>query len=93
VIRGYSALHRRPSIVAMSACIHSILRADVHERLPQESCEDAERALAEILENHRAAGRAVYEGLHDGRPAWHVITSSGGRYAVFWIVEADDLAW
>jgi hypothetical protein len=78
----------------MAACIHSILRAAVRQAYLQDSPEEAERNLAEILENHRAAGRWVQEGLHDGRPAWHVFTESGGRYAVFWIADAaDDPVW
>lgn len=65
--------------------IHSILHQKLQSSVHEDSKLDAERALAEILENHRAAGRTVREGLHDGRPAWHVVTVSGGPYAVFWI--------
>jgi hypothetical protein len=70
--------------------IHSILRARLQESVHEASTVDAERALDEIIENHRAAGRTVSEGLHDGRPAWHVVTESGAAYAVFWISDADE---
>jgi len=73
--------------------INSILRAELQRSVHEDSAEDAERALSEILENHRAAGRTVREGVHNGRPAWHVVTLSGGAYAVFWISEVDEGAW
>jgi hypothetical protein len=70
--------------------IHSILGARLQQSVREDSADDAERALDEIIENHRAAGRTVREGLHDGRPAWHVVTESGSAYAVFWISDADE---
>ena len=70
--------------------INSILQQRVQSSVHEDSTAEAERALAEILENHRAAGHGVREGLHEGRPAWHVITSSGNSYAVFWISERDE---
>ena len=70
--------------------INSILRAELQRSVCEDSAVDAERALTEILENHRAAGRTVREGLHNGRPAWHVVTLSGGAYAVFWISDLDE---
>lgn len=73
--------------------INSILRRQLQRSVHEDSVQAAEMALAEILENHRAAGRTVSEGLHNGRPAWHVITISGGPYAVFWISDLDEGAW
>ena len=73
--------------------INSILREQLQRSVHEDSAHDAERALAEILDNHCAAGRAVREGLHNGRPAWHVITHSGNAYAVFWISDADEGTW
>ena len=70
--------------------INSILREQLQRSVHEDSAQDAELALAEILENHRAAGRAIREGLHNGRPAWHVITLSGGAYGVFWISDLDE---
>jgi len=65
--------------------IHTLLHERLEESVQEDSFPDAERALDEIIENHRAAGRTVREGLHDGRPAWHVVTETGAAYAVFWI--------
>ena len=73
--------------------INYILRAQLQRSVHEDSAHDAQRALADILDNHRAAGRAVHEGLHNGRPAWHVITNSGNAYGVFWISEADEGTW
>lgn len=73
--------------------INAILRTELQRSVVEDSVADAERALSEILENHRAAGRTVCEGLHNGRPAWHVTTVSGGAYAVFWISDLDEGAW
>ena len=73
--------------------INSILRTHLQRSVHEDSEHDAERALADILDNHRAAGRTVHQGRHNGRPAWHVVTVSGGAYAVFWISEIDEGAW
>jgi hypothetical protein len=70
--------------------INSILRARLQRSVHEDSPVEAQRALAEILDNHRAAGHGVREGLHNGRPAWHVVTVSGNAYAVFWISEIDE---
>jgi hypothetical protein len=75
------------------ASINSIFRHQLQRSVHEDSAHDAEVALAEILDNHRAAGRTVREGLHNGRPAWHVVTMTGGAYAVFWISDLDEGAW
>ena len=75
----------------MACCIHSLILGGVTTTVEEDSFDDGERALAEILENHRAAGRTVREGLHDGHPAWHVVTVDGSDYAVFWLTPAIDL--
>lgn len=72
------------------AAINSILRERLQQSLHVDSHAEAERALAEILENHRVAGHTVREGIHDGRPAWHVLAANGDPYAVFWISDADE---
>lgn len=76
----------------MGCCIHSLAPSGVSTAVEEDSFEDAERALAEILDNHRAAGRTVQEGAHEGHPAWHVVTINGSAYAVFWLTPAADLA-
>lgn len=70
--------------------INSIFRARLQRSVHEDSELDAQRALSEIIENHRAAGYTVQEGLHNGRPAWHVVTLSGAAYAVFWISDGDE---
>jgi hypothetical protein len=70
--------------------INSILRERLQQSVHEDSRAEAERALAEILENHRVAGHDVREGVHDGRPAWHVLTATGDPYAVFWISDVDE---
>ena len=75
----------------MGCCTHSLGYTCVATAVEEDTFEDAERALADILENHRAAGRTVREGLHAGHPAWHVVTVNGNAYAVFWLTRAADL--
>ena len=70
--------------------INSILRARLQPSVHEDTIASAERAMADIIDNHRAAGHAVREGVHNGRPAWHVVTLSGNAYAVFWISEVDE---
>ncbi len=72
--------------------IHSLLRAVAQEDIHEESMASAELALADIIANHRAAGHAVQEGLHDGRRAWHVTSATGKPLAVFWITETGEIA-
>jgi hypothetical protein len=73
--------------------VNSILHERLQRSVEEDSPEAAERALADILDNHRAAGHAVHEGVHNGRPAWHVVTVAGSAYAVFWISDADEGSW
>jgi hypothetical protein len=70
--------------------INSILGARLQHSVHEDSSEAAERALDDILDNHRAAGHQVQKGLHNGRPAWHVVSMSGSAYACFWISESDE---
>ena len=70
--------------------INSILKMRLQRSVHEDSSAAAEGALADILDNHRAAGHAVREGMHNGRPAWHVVTVHGNAYAVFWISDGDE---